>query len=290
MVRIGLDNLYYALLTEDNINGTLTYQTPVRVTGAISATLTTNAATETLFADDGPFDTASTLGQLQLELNTADIDLETQSVWLGHNKTGAILNRQANAVPPWMAIGFRSLKSNGGYRYVWFYKGKAQEPDRSYETKTDAVNFQTPTITITFVDTEANSYWERSSDSDDPNYTPDIGTNWFTSPTGTIDTTAPTATYSPTDGATGVAVDTNVVVTFNEAIQATTATSSNIVLLQGATPVPTTLTINADRTIVTLDPVSDLTATTLYTVLVTSGVRNLAGIAFVTETIQFTTA
>jgi hypothetical protein len=57
----------------------------------------------------------------------------------------------SNDVPPWVAIGFRTLKSNGTYRYVWLYKGKFVDPEEKSETKGDSVNFQTDTIKGNFV-------------------------------------------------------------------------------------------------------------------------------------------
>ena len=72
-VLIGLTNLYYAKLLTDVLDGTATYDTPVRLAGAITANFSPNASNDTLFADDGPYEIASTLGAMTLELNVADI-------------------------------------------------------------------------------------------------------------------------------------------------------------------------------------------------------------------------
>ena len=52
---------------------------------------------------------------------------------------------------PYVAIGFRSMKSNGSYRYVWLYKGKFIDPEDNNETKGDSINFQSETISGQFV-------------------------------------------------------------------------------------------------------------------------------------------
>lgn len=180
-VKIGLDSLYYALLTAD-ASGGASYGTPVAIEGAISANVNPNSVIGTLFADDGPMEVSSNLGNIELELNVADLPLATLAVFLGHTMSLGVLAEVANAVPPWMAIGFRTLKSNSNYRYYWLVKGKFRTPEENAETKSDAVNFQTPTIVGHFVKREYDSVWRRRTDADDDNYVTATGTNWFTSP------------------------------------------------------------------------------------------------------------
>ena len=43
--------------------------------------------------------------------------------------------RSAHRKPYYYAIGFRALKANGKYRYVWLYKCRANLITESYETK-----------------------------------------------------------------------------------------------------------------------------------------------------------
>ena len=52
MATIGLDKLYYSLITED-ANGNETYDTPVQLAKAISADLSIEVNEAILYADDG---------------------------------------------------------------------------------------------------------------------------------------------------------------------------------------------------------------------------------------------
>lgn len=107
------------------------------------------------------------------------------------------------------------------------------------------------------------------------------------------DTTAPTVTTVPVDAATAVAVSANVVWTFNEAIQDGSVSDSNFFLMKASdgTLVPATLSINGAKTIVTLDPVSNLTAATPYIAIATTNVKDLAGNRLaVNNVVNFTTA
>lgn len=182
MATIGLRDVHYALLIEDPITGSPSYQTPVKVTGAITANINPNASSATLFYDDGPGDTAATMGEITLELNLADIPLDVQAIWLGHEYVGGILKRKGSDTPPWLAIGFRTLKSNGAYRYVWLNKGKFSIPEEDYSTKGDSIEFATPTITGSFVKRDNDDEWQRTADEDAPGFNPSYISTWFMSP------------------------------------------------------------------------------------------------------------
>lgn len=182
MATIGLRDVYYALLTEDPAGGVAKYEKPVRMVGAISANINPNPSTATLFADDGPADSAATLGEISLELNMADIDLKTQAILLGHTYENGILKKKGADVPPWVAIAFRTLKSNGKYRYYWLNKGKFAIPEEDLATKGDSIEFKTPTITGAFVKRDSDDEWQRVGDEDDEAFTKEMVDAWFSSP------------------------------------------------------------------------------------------------------------
>lgn len=185
-VVIGLNNLVYSKLLSDEVGGTVaTYETPELIAGAISANINPNTSSETLYADDGPMDVATALGQVQVELNVADLPLEVQAELFGHTISNGVLIRKANDTPPWVAIGFKSLKSNGKYRYTWLAKGKFSLPEQKNQTKGDGVTFQTPTTTGSFVKRDCDQEWERHTDEDTAGFTASQGTNWFNNPYGT---------------------------------------------------------------------------------------------------------
>lgn len=217
-VQVGLKDLYYSLMLSDVVGVGATYDTPVRIVGAITANINPNASNETLFYDDGPGETASTIGQIALELVTSDLPLSVQAVLLGHSITAGVIERKGTDIPPWVAIGFRSLKSNGKYRYTWLSKGKFAVPEQNNETKKDAINFQTPTISGAFAKRDFDQVWIRQGDEDEAAWDAGIGSAWFTSPLGTPDTTPPTlSSTAPTDGQT-LASPATLVWTFSEPI------------------------------------------------------------------------
>lgn len=179
-VVIGLKNLYYAPLTVDPVGGKTTYGAPVRLAGAISANINPNPSKSTLFADDGPMEVASTLGQIELELNLADIADSELAKLLGHtlNAKGVML-KKAGDTPIWVAVGFESTKSNGKSKYVWLTKGKFEEPEQNNETKGDSVNFKTPTIKASFVKRDSDDLWQLQIDADTQAADQAVITGWF---------------------------------------------------------------------------------------------------------------
>lgn len=108
-----------------------------------------------------------------------------------------------------------------------------------------------------------------------------------------LDSTPPTiSSVSPTDGAAAVAVGSDIVWTFSEAIQDASVNSSNFILMKASdgTTVAGTLSIDSTKKIVTLNPTVDLTAATPY-IAVATGVKDLAGNVMAAASItNFTTA
>lgn len=180
--QIGVSDLHYALLLTDPVSGSPTYETPVRIPGLISININPNSSTETLFADDGPLETATTMGEIEVELSASDLPLELQAELLGHEvSANGIMTRKGSDTPPWVAIGFKSLKSNGKYRFVWLTKGRFSLPALEHTTRGDSVEFQTPSITGSFVKRENDGVWIKQTDEDLTGYVADLGTNWFSS-------------------------------------------------------------------------------------------------------------
>ncbi|WP_270577995.1 major tail protein [Caldibacillus thermoamylovorans] len=180
-VVVGLKDLHYAKLTNDDTTGVV-YETPKKIAGAITATISPTTNSATLYADDGAAETASSLGEISVTLNTKDLPKAIQADLLGHKvNSDGVLVRSADDVAPYVAIGFRSMKSNGQYRYIWLYKGKFQPHEQSYQTKGDTPTFQTPTINGVFVKREIDNRWQAEVDADDENVNATVITNWFTS-------------------------------------------------------------------------------------------------------------
>lgn len=174
-MKIGCDNLVYATVTE-TAAGAVTFGTITKLPGVMKIDINPNASQETAFYDDGPGDTATTLGSIDVAIEKSSLTTDEKGALLGHktDANGALVYG-GNDTPPWLAIGFRTLKSNGKYRYVWLYKGKFMEPEDNSETKGDSVNLQNESISGKFVRLEKEytvngekvKPWKIEADADD---------------------------------------------------------------------------------------------------------------------------
>jgi len=189
--RIGCDNLVYAVMTtEETTTAAPVYGEVKSAPGVMSVGINPNASQETLFADDGPMETATTLGKVSVEIKKNDLSATNKTDLLGHkiDSSGAVVYGAAD-VPPYVAVGFRALKSNGAYRYTWLYKGKFVDPEDTNETKGDSISFQSDTITGEFVrlsntitvGTSKVNPWKYEIDSDGTDVTEATVTSWFDS-------------------------------------------------------------------------------------------------------------
>lgn len=96
----------------------------------------------------------------------------------------------------------------------------------------------------------------------------------FTSGTS-VDNTAPTVlTTSPVSAATDVVLGTSVSANFSEALAPATVNATTFSLKQGTTPV--TGTVSYSDKVATFTPASNLTASTVYTATLTTGITDLA--------------
>lgn len=171
---IGLKDLHYAIMNEDE-----TYAAPVKMAPVINAKVTPSVNTETLYADDGPAETAVAMGEIQVELETADLPLEVQAALLGHTLDAAtgVMTKKSTDTAPYIALGFKSQKANGKYRFVWLLKGKCAPQEEEYATKEDQISYNTPKIKASFVKRNTDDVWQYVADEDSGF---DGAATWFT--------------------------------------------------------------------------------------------------------------
>lgn len=188
-MRIGCDHLVYAIMTaEDTVLSAPVYGDVKHAPGVMSININPNASLATAFFDDGPGDTASTLGNIEVEIQKNTLTTENKADLLGHSiDANGGLAYADDDTPPYVAIGFRTLKSNGKYRYVWLYKGRFADPEDNNETKADSINFQSDTITGQFVklakpitiNGKEKKLWKYEIDADNPSANQGVMDNWF---------------------------------------------------------------------------------------------------------------
>jgi hypothetical protein len=100
--------------------------------------------------------------------------------------------------------------------------------------------------------------------------------SWSFTTAAAADLIAPTViSVSPAANATSVAVTTKPVITFSEPVNPSTVNTSSITLKQGSAVISGTVAVSG--AVATFTPSSSLIAGTVYTVTVTTGLKDLAG-------------
>lgn len=183
-VRVGLSDLHYAILMEDKKVGNVVtnqYGTPKPIVGAVSASINPNSSKSTFFADDGPMDTVAALGEIEVSLSMSELTPTVIAEILGHeiDEATKTIVKKSTDTAPWLALGFKSLKSNGKYKYIWLAKGRFTDSEESFETKSDSPNFQADSITGAFVKRESDDIWQYVLDEDVEGFVQGVADNWF---------------------------------------------------------------------------------------------------------------
>ena len=184
MATIGLDRLYYAKITEDEI-GEETYAAPVPLAKAISADMSVELAEAILYADDGAAEIVKEFKNGTLSLGIDDIGVSAASDLTGAtiDDNHVLISTSEDGGTP-VAVGFRAKKANGKYRYYWLYKVKFGIPATNLATKGDSITFSTPTIEGTILrrnklDAKGRHPWKAEVTEGDADVAADTITNWY---------------------------------------------------------------------------------------------------------------
>lgn len=187
-VRIGLSDLVAFILKTDT-KGNLAYGAPFKVAPAVSASIAPETSDDSFYADDIALISNRTVSAITVELETADIPDDVQAKLLGLqiDQNGVLLDN-INAQAPQIALAFRSLKSNGKYKYVVLYKGAFGTSDEDYATKEESATFQTTSITGTFLPTVFSGDWRASVNEDSESVEQETIDTWLTEVYGATST------------------------------------------------------------------------------------------------------
>lgn len=298
---VGVDSVYYALVTQDDENGYVA-GVPQQLTQAMEIKGTPAASSETQFADNTEHDVVTVEGPTTLELIAPNISEDVLAELLGavvDTASGRIFDDADPAEAPYFALGYRFKKRNGSYRYRWYLKCRAEKPMEEGVSESDKVNLKTTTLKVTAIKTShlfdligdgsrMKGVKRVHGDEDLDNFD---GDTWFDAvqqpSAGTP--SAFSVTPVPADGATGVVISANLTLTFTNALAGGREAGITLINLDTQAPVAVTRTINAARTIVTLNPNSNLGSSTDYAIII-HDVVDIHGQALTDAVINFTTA
>lgn len=278
---IGLDSLYIAEVTADT-SATYSAETPEYFAPAAQASQAPVTSQETVYADDTPMFVIGIEAETNLQLTVTGVPLAMAAKVLGKDfdvASGRMFD--AAGSPPYVALGFRTLKSDQeSYRYYWYLKGQFSVPNEEAAARAGNVDPKTTQLmfkairTMHLFDVGGTDKPVKRVVGDDDTTNFDA-TGWF-SQVQTPATSAPDplalSSSDPADGASGVAVDKTITLTFNNKLPAD-AIYNVVVVKADGTQVPCTNSLDATGKIMTVNPNSNLSGGSTYIVAI--GVRDI---------------
>lgn len=150
----GASDLVYALVTEDSSENYSTGEVK-HLLPLATLTKTTETSSEPHYYDNVAAITINAEGADEIGITGALIDLETLAEITGksYDPTTGVFS-DAPAIPPYVALGYKSQNSDGSEYYAWRLKGTFAIPDETANTKDDGTEGVGTELTYTGIYTE----------------------------------------------------------------------------------------------------------------------------------------
>lgn len=279
---IGLDQIYFALVTADTA-AAYTAGTPAVLAPAAEISMKPVSSQETQYADNQAYDVFASEAETDMEITLTGVPSATIATLLGSTldvASGRVYDN--GGTPPYCALGFRAMKSNGKYRYYWFQKVRFSPPEEGAVTKADKATPKTIKLACKAIKTVYK--WNLGSVTDsikrlfgDEDTTNFSATSWFSQvqvPSVSAPSALALSTSDPADGASGVLTSKIITLTFNNALTADAIYNVTVATAAGVLKACTSV-LDATLKIMTITPTTALAGGTTY--LISMGVTDIYG-------------
>ena len=179
MPKIGVRKLYYAICTKDDETG-VTYGTPKRIVGLNTIDINPSVQTATAYGDDLPLETASSISDISVGLESVYLPLEDKASLLGHTITDGVMISKTDDEAPYVAIMFEAKQTGGAIQYEKLLKGKFSETQKTFNTKGNSIEFANHSLNGNFVARAYDGKWCETKVSTDST----VATSWYASVEG----------------------------------------------------------------------------------------------------------
>lgn len=177
--QIGLENLTVAIIEEDKTTG-IRYATPIKLERSIKAKISPKTSSEKLYSDDSVEEILNNFDSCDVEIEINQLQIATRALIQGAKIVNGLLVENKDDIAPELALGFRSKKSNGKYRYVWLLKGKFEITEDEYETIGEKPTAQSNSINGSFYGRNYDGNWRIMEDEDVEGANEERISHWFT--------------------------------------------------------------------------------------------------------------
>lgn len=160
-IKFGIDNVYYAVETENAETGVSTFGTPKRLPGAVSLSLDAQGSEYTKYADNVPYYVDFNNGGYSGDFEITELTDEFKTDCLGMvlDDNGGLVEIADAKTKGFALMG--QINGDALNRRFVFYKGKASRPGFSAETSEEAKEAQDDTISVTFAAAKLTGWDEK---------------------------------------------------------------------------------------------------------------------------------
>lgn len=164
---VGLEKLYAAEIVKDDLTG-LEFGKPKYLPGIKELGVKPKVATDEFYAENKLWISESTLANVDVEMDIADLETVTEAWLLGHKlaEGGGIIYSDNDKAPD-IALLYKSNKGNGKARYGILYKGSFSISDENLKGKEGKSNFQAKKLKATFAPLHNNGMWKYKIDEEE---------------------------------------------------------------------------------------------------------------------------
>ncbi|MCY8517940.1 major tail protein [Bacillus atrophaeus] len=149
-VLSGLDMFHIAEVLKDT-KDELKFSAPEELPGAVNMKIDPKSEQEVFYADNVAYATVNSLGDIDGDMEVADLPLDMQSRIFGKQVEKGIHFSSADDKTLEIALGFRAKLSTGGYRYYWVLKGTPELVPVEHKTDEGKATPQTAQVKIKFM-------------------------------------------------------------------------------------------------------------------------------------------
>lgn len=270
MAKIGVRfPRYCPYIVTQNPDGTETETYGIgKVAGkATEINTTVNAEAVQQYADDAIAEASAPFTGGTVALGTNDLLDSVEAELCGHHiDEDGVLIANADDEAPYVLFGFiypAVLSGIKKYGVRCYKRVEFAPPGDDLQTKGQTLAFQGATINGTIMQNKDGDWkWQKLCDTQEQAMA--LLNTWCHMPTSHD---ALTCTPVPANEATGVAADANITLTFNNPID-----HGNAVLVKASdnSIIAATKTFNGAKTVLTINPTANLTASTEYAIIVTN--------------------
>ena len=147
VVRFGLSNVHYAIWNDEQSK----FETPVRIPGAVSLSLSREGQNNVFHADNVPFYSNDTNSGYSGTLTVASVADQVLTDLVGYIKDdNGLVVEDANGIQKTFALLYEVSSNEEPQRFA-FYNCTLSRPEQEANTKTDTTDPDTQALAITMI-------------------------------------------------------------------------------------------------------------------------------------------